>query len=129
MRLALTALGMFVLVGCSSDTVAPTAPTSPPVALSSSAFVVAMVVPADGSGICIPDAKVEVVAGQARGLTATQSEPCDVWDAGGIHFGDLRPGAEMTLRASAPGYSAQEKVVIPRAGPQGATIFELSRSR
>jgi hypothetical protein len=130
MRLAL-AVGIFVLVGCSSDAVAPTAPTaltSRPVAPSSTTYVWLMV--AEDSGLCIADAKVEVIAGQARGLAATQTEPCDVWGyGGGIEFKDLKAGVEMTLRASAAGYAAQQKIVIPRLGPQQATIFVLSKNR
>jgi hypothetical protein len=134
MRLALTVLTMFVLAGCSRETTAftaptPTAPTPPSVPQpSASAFVWAMV--AEDSGICISDATVQVVAGQARGQSGTQTEPCDVWGyGGGIAFNDLTPGVEMTLRASAPGYTAQERAVVPSSGPQSAVTFVLSRSR
>jgi hypothetical protein len=129
MRLVLPVFTMFVLLGCSRETAAPTAPTTPaPPESSSSAFVWAIV--AEDSGICIPDATVQVVAGQARGQSGTQTEPCDVWGYGdGITFKDLTPGAGMTLRASAPGYTAQERAVVPSSGPTSAEIFVLSRTR
>jgi hypothetical protein len=126
MRLAFAALGMIALVGCSRDGIAPVSPTSPPVALSSSAWLWMMV--AEDSGLCIADATIEVIAGQSRGLTAKQTQPCDVWDVGGIYIKELEAGAEMTVRASAPGYAAQEKVVVPKSGPQQATIFVLTKS-
>jgi hypothetical protein len=137
MRLALTVLTTFVLLGCSPENPhrlrlpsSPAAPEPAPPQPSSSAFVWAMVVEANGSGVCIADATVEVVAGQARGQSATQTEPCDVWGySGGIEFHDLTPGVAMTLRASAPGFTAQERRVVPSSGPTSALIFELSNSR
>jgi hypothetical protein len=84
---------------------------------------------AEDSGLCIQGATVQVVAGQALGRSETQTEPCDVWDAGGVTFKELVPGVELTLRASASGYVAQERVVVPRSGPQTAVIFTLSPSR
>jgi hypothetical protein len=137
MRLALTVLTTFVLLGCSPENPrrlrlpsSPAAPEPAPPQPSSSAFVWAMVVEANGSGVCLANATVEVVAGQARGQSGTQTEPCDVWGyGGGIAFNDLTPGVEMTLRASAPGYTAQERAVVPSSGPQSAVTFVLSRSR
>jgi hypothetical protein len=126
MRLVLPVFTMLVLLGCSRETAAPTAPTTPaPPESSSSAYVWVMV--AGESGVCIPDATVQVVAGQARGQSHTQTEPCDVWGyGGGITFNGLTPGTGMTLRASAPGYTAQERAVVPSSGP---VIFVLSRTR
>ena len=126
MRLALIILATVTLVGCSDGTAPPAAPTMP-VAPTPSAWIVAMV--AEDGGLCIQGATVEVVAGQAPGRSETQTEPCDVWDAGGVTFQELVPGVELTLRASAPGYVAQEKVVVPRSGPQTAVIFTLTPSR
>ena len=83
-----------------------------------------MVVPEQGSGICILGAAVEVIAGQGLGQSATQ-EPCDIWWVGGITFNNLTPGVEMTLRASAAGYVSEEKTVIPTHGSPGALIFWL----
>lgn len=99
----------------------PTTPEQPDV------FVWALV--AQGSGGCITGATVQVVAGQAIGQSATQTEPCDVWDgAGGVTFSHLKLGENMTLRASASGYLSQEKVVTPTGGPQRAVEFILTPS-
>jgi hypothetical protein len=135
MRLALTVLTTFVLLGCSPENPrrlllpsSPAAPEPAPSEFSSSAFLLAFV--AEDSGICIPDATIEVVAGQARGQRGTQPGPCDVWGYDGfIEFNGLTPGVEMTLRASAPGYTSQERTVVPSSGPQTAMTFVLYRSR
>jgi hypothetical protein len=136
MRLALVVLTTFTLLGCSGDGVPPTAPASPLPTSSNSpsptqdapAWVWAMVVGEDGSGLCILDATVEVVAGQGLGQRATQSEPCDIWWVGGVEFKNLTAGVEITLRASASGYVPEEKTVIPTTGGQMATIFALRRN-
>ena len=119
MRLALTVLTTLTLLGCSGESALPTAPTSPalgpyPPTSGGSAWLWAMVV--EESGICILDATIQVIAGQAAGQIATQSERCDAWSDGGVIFKDLTPGVEMTLRASVPGYVPQEKTVVPTIG-------------
>jgi hypothetical protein len=82
----------------------------------------------DETGVCIVGATVQVVSGQGLGQTITQTTPCDAWAYdGGVVFRDLTPGAEMTLRASAPGYATQEKTVVPSLGPQMAVLFAPSR--
>jgi hypothetical protein len=129
MKLALTLLTGITVLGCSHESDSPTAPTSqvPP---DTSASIWAVVV-ADDSGMCLDGATVQVVAGQALGRSETQTAtPCDVWygDGAGVIFGNLSPGVEMTLRASASGYAAQQRKVIPTTPPQGAVIFTLSRS-
>ncbi len=135
MRLALAILTTLPFLGCSGDGAGPAAPASPPPMFpsppgpttDSSAWVWAMVVPERGSGICILDATVEVVAGQGLGQSAKQTEPCDIWWVGGVEFKNLTPGVEITLRASAAGYVSEEKTVIPTMGPQMAVIFWLRR--
>jgi hypothetical protein len=123
MRFALTILTTVALLGC-SDKIAPTAPT-PGAATVPAASVRTMV--AEDSGICITGATVEVIAGQGLGRTYTQTEPCDVWDVGGVDIKDLEYGVEMRLRASASGYVVQEKIVVPSLLPQ-AVIFTLTKS-
>jgi len=99
----------------------PAPPTPRP---SPSAFLWVMAV--NASGGCVQDATIEVVRGQAVGQIGTQSTPCSVWDYdGGVYFWDLIPGVEMTLRASAPGVTPQEKTVTPTSGGQMATIIEM----
>lgn len=92
-------------------------PTPTPGALTSLwGFVV------DSGGACIKDAMVEVVRGQAQGQQIMQETPCDAWDYGnGFVFKELSPGLEMTLRASAPGWSREEKTVVP-GGPTAVLI-------
>jgi hypothetical protein len=68
------------------------------------------------------------VRGQGLGQSVTQTTPCDAWGyEGGVIFRDLTPGVEMTLRASASGYAALEKTVVPSSGPQMAVLFAPSR--
>jgi hypothetical protein len=81
----------------------------------------------DESGLCIAGATVQVVRGQGLGQSITQTTPCDAWGYdGGVVLRDLTPGVEMTLRASASGFAAQESVV-PAPGPQMAILFTPSR--
>jgi hypothetical protein len=73
---------------------------------------------------------VQVVRGQGLGQNVTHRTPCREGDsdpAFGVVFRDLSPGAEMTLRATASGYVAQEKTVIPSLGPQKVVLIWLSR--
>jgi hypothetical protein len=62
---------------------------------------------------CITGATVQVIAGQGLGRSYPQTEPRDPYMGFGTVIQDLEPGVEMTLRASASGYGAQEKVVVP----------------
>jgi hypothetical protein len=130
MKFAVTLLLTLTLFGCSKEIAQqlPTAP-GPPVPTAptagSSASLWGMVV--NGSGVCIVGATVEVVRGQGLGQSITQATPCDAWAYdGGVVFRDLTPGVEMTLRASASGYAAQEKTVVP-VGAQTAVLFEPTR--
>jgi hypothetical protein len=82
----------------------------------------------DEAGVCIVGATVQVVRGQGLGQSITQTRPCDAWAYdGGVVFSDLTPGVEMTLRASAAGYAAQERHVVPSSGAQMAVLFATSR--
>jgi len=84
----------------------------------------------DGSGVCIEGATVRVVLGQAAGQSSAQITPCDVWGySGGFAFANLTPGVEMTLQASARGYSVYEKKVFPSLGPQMYVELLLSRDK
>ena len=103
---------------------AATPPPAPPT--SSLTFVWTMAV--DEYGLCIVGATVQVMRGQGLGQNVTQRTPCGAWDYdGGVVFRDLSPGVEMTLRASASGYVAQEKIVVPSLGPQQVVLIWLSR--
>ena len=76
------------------------------------------------SGGCIPAATIQVVAGQAVGEPITQETPCDVWGySGGVEYHNLTAGVSMTLRATAPGYAAEEMTITPFGGAQSAIIF------
>jgi uncharacterized protein (DUF39 family) len=82
----------------------------------------------DATGGCVANATVEVVRGQGVGQRITQTAPCGAWDyGGGFVFNDLTPGAEITLRASASGWSTEEKTFIPHAGAQQSIFLTLSR--
>jgi hypothetical protein len=135
MRFALIILATATLLGCSQEggQRLPTAPSQPPNASSaprpnSLTFLWVMVV--DDGGVCIFGATVEVVRGQGLGQSMTQTTPCAAWDYdGGFVFRDLTPGVEMTLRASALGYAAQERTVVPSLGPQMAVVITPARSK
>lgn len=47
---------------------------------------------------------------------------------GGFWFGNLTPGVESTIRASATGYATKEVTVFPMAGAIPLTVITLSRS-
>lgn len=101
----------------------PAAPPVPPARLT---FLWGYVV--DGPGVCIEDATVRVVAGQALGTSMLQETPCNAWAYGsGFMFENLIPGHPMTLRASAPGYADEEVTVVPSSGPQQAILITPSR--
>ena len=56
-----------------------------------------------------------------------EDEECDVWSLGGAYFKGLTVGVEMTVRASAPGYLAQEITVMPTQGTLRGTVITLPR--
>jgi uncharacterized protein (DUF39 family) len=59
-----------------------------------------------------------------------QETPCDVWGyGGGFVFKELSPGVEMTLRASAPGWSTQEKTFVPHSESQMAVFLTLAKAQ
>jgi hypothetical protein len=116
-KFALALVVTLPLGGCSRDnTQWLSAASAPLVSISSPAptptsewgFVV------DPSGACIEGATVQVVRGQSVGQSASQTTPCDAWSYGsGFALNDLVPGVEMTIRASARGWSTCEKTVVP----------------
>ena len=131
MKSALTILGAVALWACTQpepsgpilsgpiDSLPANPPSNPPTA---NAWVWAMVI--DSTGACIRGATVQVVAGQAIGDPVAQ-KPCSVWDySGGVELHNLISGVPVTLRATAPGYAAQEKTDIPFGAAQEAIIFE-----
>ena len=127
MRFASIIFVSLTLCGCSQEGAQrlPTAPGPLP-APAAGTFLWGMVV--DESGVCIAGATVQVVSGQGLGQSMTQITPCDAWSYdGGVMFRDLTPGVEITLRASASGYAAQEKTVVPSLGSQMAVLFAPSR--
>ena len=92
-----------------SPTQAPQPPASPP------PNSVSGMVLDEPQGVCVDGATVEVVRGQGLGQRVAQTTPCSYWDnyAGGFGFRNLTPGVELTLRATAPGWTTQEKTVTP----------------
>ena len=134
MKFALTIVATLGLCGCSPEASrSPTAPgpsvptAAPAPTASSSAVLWGMVV--DETGVCIVGATVQVVRGRELGQSITQTTPCDAWAYdGGVVFRDLDPGVELTLRASASGYVAQERTLVP-SGWQSAILFTPSRVR
>jgi carboxypeptidase family protein len=122
-----------MLIGCSHEST-PTAATPPVMTASStptpSASVSLWGFVVNAAGACIENATVEASRGQAQGQRIVQVTPCDVWAYdGGFVFKDLTPGVQITVRASAPGWSTEEKTFV--AGEQGtgkAVVIELKKS-
>jgi hypothetical protein len=139
MRFVLIAVATLTLSGCSEEATEriPTAPSLPvepvpqppsPEASPRRTFVWVVVISEFGG--CVPSATVEIVRGQGLGRKVTQADDCSYWDPDyNAVFNDLMEGQELTLRASAPGYTAAEMTVVPTSGPQKAFAFELSRIR
>ena len=88
----------------------PTAPSladgagvaNAPVSKTVSAFLYATVIEKGGSGACITDETLQIVAGQHAGPEIFKQEPCDYWDPPGFTLKDLNPGVDLTLRAAKP---------------------------
>ena len=98
-----------------------------PATSTATAWLWVMVV--DHSGVCVPKAVIVVVRGQDSGQVVTPSADCDAWSYDGGHmFRDLAPNVPMTIRASAPAYSTEEKTIVPVTGPQQSTLFVLART-
>jgi hypothetical protein len=121
------------LLGCSSETGRSIPPTTPS-SSASSAHIWGFVV--DPGGACVVGATVEVISGPGLGRRSTQTEPCSAWDwEAGFVLSNLSLGAAVTLRASASGWSSQEKTLVPAPGAYaqpGTTVpppvlFELFR--
>jgi hypothetical protein len=132
-KLAAITLASLIVYGCSwegaehlptaPDTTATT-PTPPPTP-GALTWLWGMVI--DSNGACIVGARVEVVAGQGLGQVIEQRTPCGAWDYdGGFEFRELTPSVAMTLSASAPGWTVQEKTFVPTLGPQMAVFLKLS---
>jgi len=137
-RFGLIVLVTWALVGCSRETtpnvLAPSVPTpspapppAPPVPPGVPTFLWGMVI--DGSGICVPNATIEIVDGQAVGQRIRQETPCGAWDyGGGFTIKELTSGVALTVRASAPGFVTQEETFVPTPGPMYRAVFvTLSR--
>jgi len=133
MKLAVFYSLALTMIGCSVERT-PTAPNPPlttasPIPIpgastSVSGFVI------DSTGACIEGAIVEVVRGQAQGQQTIQETPCSAWDyGGGFEFKDLLPGLEMTLRASAAGWSTEEQTVVPSSGTRAAVEITLQKTQ
>ena len=102
----------------------PSAPGAP--SPDRGAWVGVMVI--EDSGLCIDGATVVVVAGEGVGQSGTHTRPCDVWGYDTeILFEGLTPGAAVPLRASAPGYTAQEVTAYAQLSGQ-ATEIVLARA-
>jgi hypothetical protein len=44
----------------------------------------------------------------------------------GVIVRDLTANAAVTVRAMAQGYASQDRTLVPKAGPLGATVFSLA---
>jgi hypothetical protein len=122
-RLLLAAL---LLVGCGDNgTLDPAGdlPLLPPTVFTGGGFVWGHVVM--DSGVCIPGAVVEIVAGPGAGRKMVQQTPCDAWSYGdGFAFDGLPLGAKIRLEASARGYQSEAIDVVTQNGGYPVT-FEL----
>jgi hypothetical protein len=87
----------------------PSTPTPPP-PTPMTGFIWGQVL--DKSGLCIRGGMVEIVAGPGTGRKTGQPDDCGAWDYTGFEFSDLPYRATVTLRASAPGFSPQDREVV-----------------
>ena len=104
-------------LGCGDNTapaLQPSTPPTPPPSAAAGGFIWGQVL--DSSGVCLHGGMVQIVDGPGAGRASTQPEVCDAWDYVGFELGDLPLGATVTLRASAPGYRAEERRVVTPAG-------------
>lgn len=137
MRFALVALVTLSLLGCSPESqqrspVAPDrvqAPTATPRPVTSAGIWVMAFTP---TLICIENATLEAVGGQAIGQKWTQETPCSPWDFGGGFFlYDLTPDVNLIARITAPGFGTKDITLHPTQGPRFSTgppvIVELSK--
>jgi hypothetical protein len=122
MKSARTFLAALALWGCAQpEPTAPSPPENPPTG-GSDVWIWLMVV--DQTGVCIPGATIQVVGGPQCGPPLTQETPCNAWGySGGVEYDNLTAGVPMTLRATAPGYAADDTTVTPASNPVSAIIF------
>ena len=100
---------VLLCIGCTEDGgLQPTPPPPPqqPPPIATSGFIWGHVI--EGSGVCIIDAVVEIVAGPNAGQKVVQKESCSAWDEGGFEFKDLPLGVTIRLRATKEGYQPKE---------------------
>ena len=124
-KLTFALVAVLLVSACSGDY--PTRTTTvPPPAQPPYLWVVVQT----EAGSCITGATVQVVEGQRMGEALTQ-DPCDGWesDVGGVGFNNLEAGVPMTVRATAAGYTTQEKTFTPIAGSPGPSAIRLSRNQ
>jgi hypothetical protein len=121
------AVALLVLAACGgNNSYSPSAPPAPPPANASTA-VWGVIISEEGGGACIEGAKAEIVAGQGVGRSMVQITPCDWWDGPGFQFDGLAPGLELTVRATAAGYRAEEMTVVPTSPVLARLGFSLVR--
>jgi hypothetical protein len=123
---------LFLSIGCANS---PTDPARgggrPPVTPGPvQPFVARQVsgnVYAERENNCPLDAAVEVVDGPKAGFRVVQDHKVCVAEGNGwISFtiDGLPPETPVTLRASAPGYASQDKVVVPSGVPQRFVLLK-----
>jgi len=83
----------------------------------------------EATGACVEGATVQLIVGNIVVQSATQTDPCDTRDYGGIIFNEL-PAGELTLRASAPGYATQDTTGTATFGRSavGPLIIQLRKT-
>jgi len=106
----------------------PTSPTIPPTSTqppSNQNGLVWGYVFDSATGGCLQGATVEVIAGPHIGQQSFQKD-CD-FDIGQGYSFVLPAGESLTLRASAPGYTSQEKSDTVSSGGSGQFNFSLMK--
>jgi hypothetical protein len=129
MKRALAVLPTVALLACSQDLASlPTVPSS---TTSSPPNIIANVtlwgMGVDERGVCIPGATFRSWAARALAGVRRRRPLATHGLTTGVVFTEVTPGIEMTLRASAPGYSDERRTVVPRSGSQYAVLFTPSR--
>jgi hypothetical protein len=70
----------------------------------------------DEAGVCLSGGRVEIVEGPGTGQASGQPDSCGAWDYVGYALRNLPLGAEVTLRASAPGHRSEDRAIVARNG-------------
>lgn len=133
-RMAAIAIAVLVLAAfnaCNESSL-PTAPppptqSTPPQAPRTTSDFTGNIMDADTNRVCIPNARVEVLAGPLSGKVYAQNlEWCEESSLG-FTINDLPIGSVLSLRLSAPGYTSADRDFVIQSSA-GSIDVQLKRA-